>query len=814
MSTVVKDLGAVSAYAYAVEKGYTGTEAEFAELMADYAEVGQRAEDAADSALESKTAAQTAATTATNKATEATTAATTATTKAGEASTSASTATSAKDTAVSASQTATSKATEATTAAATATSAATTATTAKDDAVSAKTAAQTAQTGAETAAASVSASAAQIATNAEDISQLKSDLNHQYKQEITYTASSSGNYWLDFPIVSGHDYLVKNSSESVGTVIAKSVNRNNYDYIETLTPFYLTPNAQVLFRAGQNAKKVNLYANNSATITIADLCTVDSLYGENGNTANYQKYNIQNEDLTQLITWTYGYSIGQNGAISSSTTFRYSSLVPISVGEYSIVIDTKQPTLNTRVHGYDSNGDWVKQITVFSNSTTGIFSFTFAVDDTIKYIRISVGYDLYVSDFLLISGKTLYSQFQENAESTEDKYAHSIIDESITSETNWRKFKVEKGHTYRVINASSANTKISVWTTNGNNYNYIDKVKDGSLLSKGEIVDFTATGDATTLFIYANGSAVVSIIELTTISELYAENQSQNAIIDTTQRSYNETVTSVNRIAYGFSAPQQSIAGYKQAYDAGFRNLLCDIRFTSDNVPVCFHDSYFNETFQIVKDNNGNFVSTNPPVYIANIASTDLDDYDVGKYKALEYTGTRILLFEDMLYLCKALGVTVYLELKINPTTEQYNILFDLIRDYGMELFTVWAPQNIEQLNALTDYEPNVYIQFHSNTAGTYTDMPDTYISAIVSKVNDYNRNRVTITLPSTVAITDAQLKTLSDAGVGICTGTVSDEAYLLNYLARGKRYRSFKESLSDYIVVGKYLHDHIDSLT
>lgn len=172
-----KFIGNVSAYAYAVSKGYTGMEEEFAELMADYAEVGQSAEDAAESALNSKTAAQTAATTATNKAGEATTAAQTATTKADEASTSASTAISAKDTAVSASQTATTKATEATTAAATATSAATTATTAKDDAVSAKTAAQTAQTGAETAAASVQSSAAQITTNAEDITQLKEDLN-------------------------------------------------------------------------------------------------------------------------------------------------------------------------------------------------------------------------------------------------------------------------------------------------------------------------------------------------------------------------------------------------------------------------------------------------------------------------------------------------------------------------------------------------------------------------------------------------------------------------------------------------------------
>ena len=193
MSTVVKDLGAVSAYAYAVEKGYTGAEAEFAELMADYAEVGQRAEDAADSALESKTAAQTAATTATNKASEATTAAQTATNKAAEAQADADAAALDASQAMSAASTATSKAAEATTAAATATSAATTATTAKDDAVSAKTAAQTAQTGAETAAASVQSSAAQIATNTEDITQLKEGFTETTSNVLRYKSAVTVN---------------------------------------------------------------------------------------------------------------------------------------------------------------------------------------------------------------------------------------------------------------------------------------------------------------------------------------------------------------------------------------------------------------------------------------------------------------------------------------------------------------------------------------------------------------------------------------------------------------------------------------------
>ena len=169
-------LGDISAYALAVSQGYTGTEEEYAELMASYATVGQTAVTAAQTATTKASEAATSATTATNKASEATTAATTATTKAGEASTSASTATSAKDTAVSASQTATTKATEATTAAATAVSAKDDAVSANTAAQSAKTAAQTAQTGAETAAASVQESAEQIATNASDISQLKSEI--------------------------------------------------------------------------------------------------------------------------------------------------------------------------------------------------------------------------------------------------------------------------------------------------------------------------------------------------------------------------------------------------------------------------------------------------------------------------------------------------------------------------------------------------------------------------------------------------------------------------------------------------------------
>ena len=71
MSKLIKDLGAVSAYAYAVEKGYTGTEDEFAELMYDYTDVAQTAVEAKDEAVSASASAQTSATTANTKADEA-----------------------------------------------------------------------------------------------------------------------------------------------------------------------------------------------------------------------------------------------------------------------------------------------------------------------------------------------------------------------------------------------------------------------------------------------------------------------------------------------------------------------------------------------------------------------------------------------------------------------------------------------------------------------------------------------------------------------------------------------------------------------
>lgn len=154
-----KNLGHATAYGYAKSKGYSGTEDEFAQLMADYASVGQSAAQSAEQAAASATSASgsaatasQAAQTATDKASEAVTAADTATTKASEANASADTASSAATSAGTSAQTATTAAATATTKASEANESATTAITAKTDAETARdAAAQSASEAAESA---------------------------------------------------------------------------------------------------------------------------------------------------------------------------------------------------------------------------------------------------------------------------------------------------------------------------------------------------------------------------------------------------------------------------------------------------------------------------------------------------------------------------------------------------------------------------------------------------------------------------------------------------------------------------------------
>lgn len=345
-----KDLGISTAYGYAVSRGYTGTEEEFAELMASYAHVAEdarasaeTASNAKDDAVSAKNTAVTSAQTASSKASEAAQSAQNASTSASTASTKASEASASASNAQTSASTASTKATEAASSATAANSAKTDAVAAKNAAQAAQTASETARTAAETAASSVSGSAAQIETNKNDITDLKTEINTSMlpaKYDYSfhgYINATAGDYYAnesyratDFikcspgTVVMLKDIVTYTSSlayafyDSVKTYISGQ-NSLTGDVILTTIP----ENAvYVRFSTELTTNTPECYVFNEKVIE-TELTQLQSLIDNGGiepkNTSFFEGVNYFNPSYATLYTDRY---IGVNGVVTFSTDSR------------------------------------------------------------------------------------------------------------------------------------------------------------------------------------------------------------------------------------------------------------------------------------------------------------------------------------------------------------------------------------------------------------------------------------------------------------------------------------------------------------
>lgn len=133
---------------------------------------------------------------------------------------------------------------------------------------------------------------------------------------------------------------------------------------------------------------------------------------------------------------------------------------------------------------------------------------------------------------------------------------------------------------------------------------------------------------------------------------------------------YDKCVKGIAHRGYSTVAPENTLPAYKLAKQMGFNYVEADIVYTSDNVPVLSHDT----TIDRCSDGSGT---------ISNMTFEQLQQYDFGSWKSSAYAGTKIPSASQFLYLCKALGLHPYFDLR-NATQAQYQILVDAVEANGM----------------------------------------------------------------------------------------------------------------------------------
>ena len=141
-------------------------------------------------------------------------------------------------------------------------------------------------------------------------------------------------------------------------------------------------------------------------------------------------------------------------------------------------------------------------------------------------------------------------------------------------------------------------------------------------------------------------------------------------------------INTSNRLGYYVyskgAAPEQSIAGFEKAYQQGNRIMVVNLRFTKDNVPVCFHDDRIN----YARRKDGSEPGNKPVISLSTLKQ--LQEYDYGIKWGKQYKGTAPLTLDEMIkWISKHADTEVYIEVKADKmSVEQINKAAAILSKY------------------------------------------------------------------------------------------------------------------------------------
>ena len=182
-----------------------------------------------------------------------------------------------------------------------------------------------------------------------------------------------------------------------------------------------------------------------------------------------------------------------------------------------------------------------------------------------------------------------------------------------------------------------------------------------------------------------------------TLARIEARNSQRK---DTKQSTIPLRVKSINHRGYNYLAPENTLPAYKLSKKNGFDFVECDLRWTSDHMPVLLHDVSINRTARTA---DGKEIAQT--VNIADIDYSTALTYDFcGSLTA--YSGTKIPTFEEFIALCRNIQLHPYIEIEEEIFEWQAIILMDIVRKYGMENNVTWISFTHNSLLRIIEQNP------------------------------------------------------------------------------------------------------------
>ncbi|MFW6156624.1 MAG: glycerophosphodiester phosphodiesterase [Armatimonadota bacterium] len=218
----------------------------------------------------------------------------------------------------------------------------------------------------------------------------------------------------------------------------------------------------------------------------------------------------------------------------------------------------------------------------------------------------------------------------------------------------------------------------------------------------------------------------------------------------------------------GFSAkaPENTLAAFEAALDAGAPAIELDVHATADQIAVCIHDETVERT-------------TGATGEVGRMACDQLEGLDAGSWKSEEYDGEPIPLLTEALEMMLGRALTV-VEIKSAGTAD---IVRDAIREAGAEDNVVvisFRPAEIERMHEIAPELPTgLLIGADDFPEGT----PAQVAAELVARAR---ASHASFLDTSHKPITPELVTELHRRGMALWVYTVDDEARMLELSAMG----------------------------
>lgn len=121
-------------------------------------------------------------------------------------------------------------------------------------------------------------------------------------------------------------------------------------------------------------------------------CMYDTVSRKTFYNAGTGEFLYKEKSLFNTANLQIGYAISASGVINANPNFNCTEFIPVNQSKYIFSgISGKSSDWNLRIHAYDENKNWIKQILLQSISVGKTLDVNFEInDETIKYIRVSI----------------------------------------------------------------------------------------------------------------------------------------------------------------------------------------------------------------------------------------------------------------------------------------------------------------------------------------------------------------------------------------------------------------------------------------